>query len=310
MSGVLVDASERDLGAGLRVGPIGFGCWRLTHDSTTAAAAVVAAALDAGLTLVDTADVYGLDWGGAGFGTVEERLGDVLRADPSLRDRMVLATKGGIVPGVPYDSSDGALRSAAEASLRRLGTDHVDLYLVHRPDVFTHPDEVADTLAGLVSDGLVRVVGVSNHTPAQHRALAAALAARGVPLAATQVEWSAVHLDPLADGTFDLAMETDVTVLAWSPLAGGRLAGRPGDPTPEGVRSEVLDVLDDLADVHGTDRSTVALAFALAHPCRPVAIVGSQDPTRLAGMTRALDVPLGRADVYRIIEASQGEPLP
>jgi aryl-alcohol dehydrogenase-like predicted oxidoreductase len=310
MSDRLVDGSPRTIVEGRSCGPLGFGCWRFTHTDTDTARAALVAALDAGLTLVDTADVYGLDWGGHGFGTVEERLGDVLRADPSLRDRMVLATKGGIVPGVPYDSSPRSLRAAAEASLRRLHTDHIDLYQVHRPDPFTHPDAVADTLATLVDEGKVGAVGVSNHTPPQHRALAAALDDRGVGLATTQVEWSAACLDPFDDGTFDLAMADGLTVLGWSPLAGGRLTGRRGDPAPDGVRAELLDVLDDLADRFANDRSTVALAFALAHPSRPVVLVGTQDPARIAAATAALDVPLTRADAYRIIEASRGVPLP
>ena len=306
MPGTLVDPTERTIGTSLCCGPLGFGCWRFTHADTAAAQRVLEAALDAGLTLVDTADVYGLDWGGSGFGTVEERLGDVLRAAPRLRDHMVLATKGGIVPPVPYDSSATALRAACEASLRRLGVEYVDLYQVHRCDLFTHPAEVADTLAALVTEGKVREVGASNHTPAQHEALATALAERGVRLAATQVEYSAAHLDPLRDGTFDLAMRTGTSVLAWSPLAGGGLAGGAGDPE----RAELLARLDELAARYDTDRATIALAFALAHPARPIVLVGSQDPGRLATATAALDVPLTRTDAYAIVAASEGRPLP
>lgn len=306
MPGTLVDPTERAIGTSLRCGPLGFGCWRFTHSDTAAAQRVLEAALDAGLTLVDTADVYGLDWGGSGFGTVEERLGEVLRAAPGLRDRMVLATKGGIVPPVPYDSSAAALRAACEASLRRLGVEYVDLYQVHRCDLFTHPAEVADTLAALVAEGKVREVGASNHTPAQHEALAAALAERGVRLAATQVEYSAAHLDPLRNGTFDLAMRTGTSVLAWSPLGGGRLAGGAGAPE----RVELLTALDELATRYATDRTTVALAFALAHPAHPIVLVGSQDPGRLATATAALDVPLTRTDAYAIVAASEGRSLP
>lgn len=311
MSDRLVDPSTRAVGATLRCGPLGFGCWRFTHASTADAQRVLEAALAAGLRLVDTADVYGLDWGGAGFGTVEERLGDVLRAAPHLRAELVLATKGGILPGVPYDSSGPVLRAACEASLRRLGVERIDLYQVHRADLFAHPAEVADTLATLVTEGKVGEVGVSNHTPAQHEALAAALAERGVRLAATQVAYSALHLDPLRDGTFDLALRTDTAVLAWSPLAGGRLAASASAGSPaDGVPPALTATLDDLAAAHGTDRATVALAFALAHPTRPIVLVGSQDPARLAASAAALDVPLTRTDAYRIVAASEGRPLP
>ena len=295
-----VVASERRI-AGRDVGALGFGCWRLTDPDAGRCADLVEAAVDLGMTLVDNADVYGLDWGGRGFGTCEEMLGDVLRRRPGLRDRMVLATKGGIVPGVPYVSSDDYLVSACEASLRRLGVDVIDLYQIHRPDPFTHPARVADTLTALIERGLVKAVGVSNHTPSQTRALQAHLE---VPLATTQPEYSAIALDPLRDGTLDLCAETSVLPLAWSPLAGGRLA------TGDDVSPGLVDVLDSVASDHGVTRAVVALAFVIAHPTSPVAIVGSQNAERLQDLSRASDVRLTRTELYRIIEASDGRPLP
>ena len=300
----LVDPTPRALGDGLDVGPLGFGTWRFTHGEVATARATLEAALDAGMDLVDAADVYGLDWGGTGFGAVEELLGRVLADAPGLRDRMVLATKGGIRPGVPYDASPAVLRSACEDSLRRLGVEAVDLYQLHRPDLFARVDDVADALVALQAEGKVRLLGVSNHTPAQTEALAAALAERGARLATTQPELSAVHLAPLRDGTLDQAQRLGLVPLAWSPLAGGRLV------TGEGVRPELLAVLDELAGREGTDRSTIGLAFALAQAARPVVLVGSQRPERLAAATAALGVHLDRRDAYRIIEASEGVPLP
>lgn len=294
-------AEPRRLGALAPVGPLGYGQWRYTTDDRAVAQSLVEAALDAGMNLIDTADVYGLDWGGTGFGEVEELLGHVLVAAPGLRQRMVLATKGGIRPPTPYDSSPTALRAACEDSLRRLQVDVIDLYQIHRPDLFAHPAEVAATLATLREEGKVREVGVSNHTPAQVAALAAHLP---FPLVSNQPEYSAVHLDPLRDGTLDACLRDGVTPLAWSPLAGGRLA------TGEGLRPELLAVLDDLAGREGVDRSIVALAFVLAHPSAPVAIIGSQNPARIAASTTALSVHLDRADVYAIIQASEGVPLP
>ena len=278
-----------------------FGLWRFTDDDVATAQGLIETALDSGMNLIDNADVYGFDWGGAGFGHVEEILGTVLAAAPHLRDRMVLATKGGIVPPVPYDSSPEYLRSACEASLRRMQVDVIDLYQIHRPDMLTHPADVAATLAALREEGKIREVGVSNHTPAQVAALAAHLP---FPIVSNQPEYSAVHLDPLRDGTFDACMATGTVPLAWSPLGGGRLA------TGEGVRPELLAVLDTLGEREGVDRAQLAMAFALAHPSAPVVIVGSQNPDRLRAATAALDVALSRHDVYSIIQASEGVPLP
>lgn len=297
MAGTIVDPSRRRIGDEMTCGPLAFGCWRFAHDDLADAVGLLEHAVSSGLDLVDTADIYGEDVGGA-----EELLGKVLAADRSLRERIVLATKGGIRPGVPYDSSAAALAAACEASLGRLGVDHVDLYQVHRPDLFAHPDEVAHALARLLADGKARAVGVSNYTVDQYRALAHYLGP-GV-LVTCQPEFSAAELGPMRDGTLDWCMRDGLTPLAWSPLGGGRLA------TGEGVRPELLAVLDELAAREGTDRAAVALAFVLAHPSRPVALLGTQRLARIDAAVRALTVQLDRADCYRIVEASEGEPLP
>lgn len=298
----LVSTLPRQLGdLELKSGPLGFGCWRFTNTNLESATRLIETALDNGLTLIDNADVYGFDWGGTGFGMSEEILGQVLAAQPSLRSRMVLATKGGIVPPLPYDSSGEYLVAACEASLRRLQTDVIDLYQIHRPDMFAHPAEVAGVLDGLVAAGKIREYGVSNYTPDQYEALAAYCQRS---LVTTQPQFSAVHLEPLRDGTLDKAMRDQVVPLAWSPLAGGRI------PTGVDVPEALLGVLDDLAEREGTTRSNVALAFVLAHPSRPVAIIGTQNPERIVESLGALDVTLARDDVYNIIEASEGVPLP
>ena len=300
MSESLVRSDPRPIG-GFRVGPLGFGTWRLVGMTPADARARIEAALEAGMNLVDTADVYGLDWGGDGFGAVEVLLGRALAEAPSLRDRIVLATKGGIRPPVPYDSSAAALIAACEASLARLGVERIDLYQIHRPDLFAHPAEVASALERLRRDGKIAEVGVSNHTPAQVAALRAHLP---FPLATNQPELSAAHLGPLRDGTLDQCLEHGTTVLAWSPLAGGRLV------SGEGIRPELLAALDALADREGVERATVCIAFVLAHPAAPTVLVGSMDPARIRGATAALRVQLGREDVYAIVQASEGVALP
>lgn len=298
----LVDPRSRPIGrSGLTSGPLAFGCWRFTHADVGRARAVLEAALGAGLRLVDTADVYGLDWGGAGFGACEAMLGQVLGDAPELRDHLVLATKGGIHPPTPYDSSPDALRRACEASLHRLGVDTIDLYQVHRPDLFAHPEAVAGTLLELRAEGKIRAIGISNHTASQHTAMRAFL---GDALATSQPEYSVCHLDPLRDGTFDLCARDGVTPLVWSPLAGGRVA------TGEGLPPELLDVLDELAAREGVSRAAVGIAFTLAHPTRPVTIIGTQNPARMREATDALRVHLDRSDCYRIVVASEGRPLP
>lgn len=282
-------------------GRYGLGLWRFTSESVDDASRLIAAAVDVGITLLDNAAVYGRNWGGKGFGAAEELLGAVLARTPALRDKVCVATKGGITPGIPYDQSPATLRRECEDSLRRLRLERIDLYQIHRPDLFAHPQEVADTLMALRREGKIDRVGVSNFTPAQHEALAAHLR---VPIETTQPEYSVAALGPLRDGTFDLCMRDGVTPLAWSPLAGGRVV------TGENLRPELLAVLDEIAAARGTSREQVAYAFVLSHPARPVVLLGTQKPERLAAAASSPVQSLERTELYRIIAASEGRPLP
>lgn len=284
-------------GTPLAVGPISYGCWRFAGNDLATADALVSAALDQGFTLIDTADIYGFD-GTSGFGEAEALLGRVLARRPALRERMVLATKGGIRPGVPYDWSATYLRSACEDSLRRLGVDSVDLYQLHRPDVLTHPAEVAAVLTDLVERGLVRHLGVSNVTPSQFDVLQAHL---DLPLATTQPEFSVWHSEPVRDGTFDQCLARGTLPLAWSPLGGGRI-GRPDD--------EVAPVLGRIAAEHGVEPSAIALAFVMAHPAGAVPILGTQRVERIDAARAALGVSLDRTEWYELYQAGTGERLP
>lgn len=306
MSNLSTSKSLRRLGGSqLEVSPLAYGMWRYAGTDVPAAAGKVAAALDAGLTLFDTADVYGLD-SNMPFGAAEELFGDVLSADKGLRHKMIIASKGGIIPGTPYDSSAEYLRDACEASLRRMKIDVIDLYQVHRPDLLTHPADLAETLQALRSEGKIREFGLSNVTASQISALQAHL---DYPMATQQPEFSALVIEPVTDGVLDVCMASNMTPLAWSPLAGGRLMADAGEAaTPQ--QANVITTLDRLAADHGTTRMAVALAFVLAHPSHPIPIVGSQTPDRIREAISALDVTLSRADWYAVYEAALGAPLP
>jgi predicted oxidoreductase len=293
---------KRPLGkSGIKVSPIAWGMWRFAGEDVASARAKVEAALEAGVTLFDTADIYGPD-NGEPFGAAEHLLGRVFAEAPRLRDAMVLATKGGIVIGTPYDSSATYLAHAIDASLLRLGVDTIDLWQIHRPDILTHPHEVAAALGKAHAAGKIRAVGVSNFTTWQTAALARFLP---VPLASTQPEFSALALDPIRAGLLDQAIIDDLAVLAWSPLAGGRLAD------PQDARAQaVATLIDRQADAFEVGRTAAALSWVMAHPARPIPIVGTQKVARIAEIPEALKVRWTRADWYAVLEASMGERLP
>lgn len=296
--------ATRTLGAsGIAISPIAWGMWRLAEDGRSAAdaAKLVHAALDAGITLLDTADIYGFD-GKAGFGDAEALLGDVLATEPGLRHRMVLATKGGIMPPRPYDQGTAYLTAAIDASLKRLKTDVVDLWQVHRPDILAHPQEVARVLDDAVAAGKIRTLGVSNFTLHQTAALNQFL---GHKLVATQPEISPLRIDCFENGELDQAMMMGLTPFAWSPLGGGRLA------SPETPRDlAVAAALDAVAEAQGVSRSVAAYSWLMAHPGGIVPIIGSQKAERIAEGAQALKVQWSRTDWYAVLVAARGVPLP
>ncbi|QPC98227.1 aldo/keto reductase [Qipengyuania soli] len=296
-------ASRRLGSSDIAISPLAWGMWRLAENGRTAseAAALVHAALDAGITLLDTADIYGFN-GGGGFGDAEALLGEVLAAEPGLRSRMVLASKGGIMPPLPYDQSAEYLSGAIDASLRRMKVDTIDLYQIHRPDILTHPQEVARTLEDALAVGKIRSLGVSNFTQAQIDALAHFL---DTPLVATQPEISPLRIDCFENGELDQAMRLGLTPLAWSPLGGGRLL------SPETERDKaVASELDRIAGEQGVSRSVAAYGWLMAHPAGIVPIIGSQSAERIAEGAQALGMTWTRQDWYAVLVAARGVRLP
>lgn len=295
-------ASKKRLGpGGPEVSALAWGMWRFRGDDVSAALALVEAAFEAGITLFDTADIYGPD-NGEPFGAAEALLGRVFAEAPGLREKMVLATKGGIVIGTPYDSSAAYVGEAIDASLARLGTERIDLWQIHRPDILAHPQELARTLENAVRAGKVGAVGVSNFTVAQVAALAHHLT---IPLASIQPEFSALQLEPIENGLLDQAMTMGSAVLAWSPLGQGRIAA-PGTKR----ELEVAEALEAVAQTHGVSRTAAAYSWIMAHPSGAIPIVGSQQASRIAEAADAFKVRWTRADWYKVLVASREEPLP
>ncbi|MDE2184292.1 MAG: aldo/keto reductase [Alphaproteobacteria bacterium] len=273
-----------------------YGFWRYREDDLATARAVLSAARERGIDHLDTADVYG------GAGGSERLLGELRRRAPSLFDGAVLATKAGVEPGVPYNSSRAYLTAACEASLGRLGVERIDLFYVHRPDLLTHPAELAATLDALVAAGKIANVGVSNFTVAEIEVLSRFMKS---PIVAHQIEFSAMHVEPLFDGTLDQAMQRGIAVAAWSPLAGGRLAA------PKSVsENRVFEVLQRLAAKAGVALEAMAVAFLRSHPAPVTPILGTTSVDRLHACLAAEAFALSRADWYSVVEACLGKRMP
>ncbi|MEO0696863.1 MAG: aldo/keto reductase [Pseudomonadota bacterium] len=277
---------------------IAYGFWRYGNGDLETAMDMVEAAREAGITHLDTADVYGYP----DFGAAEKLLGEMRARAPSLLQGVEIATKASVEIGTPYNASKNYIANAIDASLMRLQLECVDLFYIHRPDTFAHPAETAAALDAIVTAGKAKRIGVSNYSVPQLNSLQAHLKA---PVTALQVEFSALHVSPASDGTFDLAMERSLDVFAWSPLAGGRLF-QGEDLQAIRVRKSV----EAIATERGTTIDDVAISFVTSHPAAPTAIVGTKNKYRLGQAVKASTERLDRKEWYAVFQACTGEKLP
>jgi Predicted oxidoreductase len=311
---------------GVPVSRIALGCMGLAGtwnpaevgpENIRRAIAAFEAALDAGITFYDHADIYG--------GTAcESVFKECLAAVPGSRERIFIATKVGIRSGY-YEHTAGYIRESIEGSLKRLGVEYVDLYQLHRPDPLTHPAETAAVLDELVEKGLVKYVGVSNYYPQQVLALKRYLKA---PIVSNQISLSLLRLDPIyeghagapgspggvGDGVLDQCLELGITPLAYSPLAKAWLSGHKEPPADHPQHEQITRTVAALREVGesygGASPTQVALAWLLAHPAGVIPLVGSNNPDHIREAAGASTLSLSRTDWYKLWVAARGQRVP
>ena len=299
---------------------LAYGCWRVagtwnpsevTPESRASGYRAIIAAYEAGYTLFDNADIYC-------HGEAERILGETLKKVSGMRDRVLVATKCGIrPPGEPdpespqrYDFSEKYMLCSCEQSLKRLGIETIDLYMLHRPDYLADPDEVARAFSELKAAGKVRCFGISNFRPTLVTALQVACP---MPLIVHQVEISLAKLDAFTDGTLDQCLIERITPMAWSPLAGGLIGSGAKRllPSQEVYRTEkFLPALDAVAKARGASRTAVALAWLLKHPSKILPVIGSTQSERIRDAAKADELELTREEWYTLLIAARGEALP
>jgi predicted oxidoreductase len=279
----------------------------------------VEAALGAGITAFDHADIYR-------HGKAEAVFGELLARDPGLRGRITLQTKCGI--RLPedgrigwYDLRGSSIVQRVEESLTRLRTDHLDTLLLHRPDPLADPEDVAEALTSLHRQGLVRQFGVSNMSAPQIARLQRPLE---LPLMANQLEMSLHRRDWLESevlvntvagaelgfpvGTVEYCTEHGVQLQAWGPLAKGRFTGSPETEADRAAAALVAQ----LAERHGTTAETVLLWWLQRHPAGIVPVIGTSRPERIrACRDAAAEEPaLTHEEWYQLWVAARGRLLP
>ena len=284
-----------------------YGTWRLLDTQPTAQEINrrLHICLDLGITTIDTAEIYGLY-------KVEELLGAALALSPGLRDKLEIVTKAGIYVPCPqhperrtahYNATGPRLSQSLEKSLRLLGTDHVELFLVHRPDWLTRADDTAAGLNQLLRSGKIRSAGVSNYSASQFDLLNTQMEQ---PLVTNQIEFHLLNPEPINDGTLHQCEKLGVLPMAWSPLAGGRLF----DPSQPAASRLAAAVKNMSARYHGATLEQLAYAWIMAHPSGPLPVIGTNKLERIQSAAKADDIVLEREDWYALWEAAQGRKIP
>jgi len=300
---------------GPQVSQIVYGTWRLADGSEDLATPVsilarIEACLEVGITTFDLADIYG------GY-TYEKLFGDALRLKPELRSKIQLISKTGIL--IPskvwdkpvtvhhYDTSYQHVEKMVYRSLQALGTDYLDVMLIHRPDYLMDADELAKVMTDLRISGKVKYWGVSNHTVHQFELLQSRLE---FPLVTNQIEFSVLNMDPMDDGSLDLCQKLRIKPMAWSPLGGGRLLDE------KSTEAQIVRIREAGAKVAAQHKNIsldlVAFAWILRHPTSPIIILGTNNIERIRSAASLFDqqVKLDRQEYFLLWEASKGREVP
>jgi predicted oxidoreductase len=253
--------------------------------------------VEQGITSFDHADIYGAQ-------TCEELFGHALKLKPGLRKEIQLISKCGIIALSPlrpvqktkfYNTSKSHIIKSVEHSIKSFNTDYLDLFLIHRPDPFMNPEEVAEAFEELRKQGKVIEFGVSNFLPSQFNMLQSYLS---FPLVTNQMEISPVCLTSFQNGTMDQCQEKRIPPMAWSPLGKGKLEAE------QGIKQALEKIK---AEVAADSIYQIAIAWLLHHPGNIIPIIGSGKINRIKELVKSLEIELTTEQWFEIWQSSTGK---
>lgn len=255
--------------------------------------------LEQGITSFDHADIYG------GY-TTETDFGKALSEANIPRENIQLITKCGIQYICEnrdnrikhYNYSKDYIIWSAETSLKKLKTDYLDLFLLHRPSPLMHPDEVSEAIAQLKQQGKIKNFGVSNFTPSQVE-----LISKTSDVSVNQIEFSLTQHQAMYDGTLDQMIAKNITPMAWSPL--GSIYKDDNEQT-----KRIKKQLSELTEFYGATEDQLLLAWTLRHPAIIHPVIGTTTKERIKDAAKASQINLDLEDWFLILAASQGHKVP
>ena len=297
----------------LNVPVVAVGFWRLNRNTDVKTAEdFIKTAIENGANFFDHADIYG-------GGEAEKIFSEAIGMNDSIREKIMIQSKCGIVPGKSFDFSKKHILESVDGSLKRLNTDYLDVLLLHRPDTLFEPEEVCEAFDILKANGKVRNFGVSNEGIWQMEYLRQNL---NVPLVANQMQLSIAHCPMIQSGLNvnmfnDSAVErgsgiieycrlNKITIQAWSPFqhgfAKGTFIDNPDFP-------ELNAKLSEIAEKYGVSKTTIVMSWLLSHPAKIQPITGTLKKERMLECLKAADITLSREEWYAIY-MSAGNILP
>lgn len=298
--------------SGLSVPTIAVGCMRIDGLGEKEAADFVQTAIENGANFFDHADIYGR-------GECEKIFAKAVGMCPSVREKILLQSKCGIVPGKMFDFSKEHILNSVDGILQRLNTEYLDVLLLHRPDALVEPEEVAEAFSVLKQAGKVRHFGVSNQNPMQMQLLEKYMR---MPIVANQLQLSITNATMITSGinvnmenasavnrdggVLDFCRLNDITIQPWSPFQYGFFEGVfiGSDKYPE-----LNAKLTEIAQKYNVSETTIVMAWLLRHPAKFMPITGTMNKQRLLDCIRASEITLSREEWYEIYK-SAGNKLP
>ena len=298
--------------SGLQVPVIASGCMRINGLEEKQAAKFIEKALSLGINFFEHADIYG-------GGECEKLFSKAIDMKPSIREKIILQSKCGIVPGKMYDFSKEHILKSVDGILNRLQTEYLDVLVLHRPDALVEPEEVAEAFRVLKESGKVNHFGVSNHKPLQMELLRKYL---DYPLVTDQLQFSITNSSMVENGlevnmttagaidrdgsVLDYCRLHDITIQTWSPFQYGFFEGvfLDNEKFPK-----LNETLEEIAQKYGVTKTTIATAWILRHPAHMQVIAGTMNEKRLEEICKATEIALSREEWYQIYLAG-GHILP
>lgn len=276
--------------SGPKVSEAIYGFWRWTDKGAETGPLMektVNLCLELGINTFDHADIYGNY-------TIEEYFGKVIRQKSFKRDDIVLFSKCGIRKTANgftyYDNTRKHIVESVESSLKKLGTDYLDIFLLHHIDMLSNPEDTAQVLTELVNSGKIKHIGVTNFTVFQHQLLESYLTK---PIVTNHIELNLINTSAIEDGRIDFIKQRFSKPLAWAPLAGGKIL------TGRDYKSEVLRAkLTEVGNKYGSNIEQTAVAWLIQLGTLP--IIGSLSEERIRNAASATAIKLSHEDWYEI----------